>query len=249
MSAPVFLSESLDGVDAGQTMELAGAEGHHAVTVMRLRSGDAIEVVDGRGTRVVGTVADLGKGMLNIAVARVLHEAIPHPQVIVVQALAKGDRGERAVETLTEVGVDVIVPWAAQHSVSVWKGEKSERGADKWRTTARTAAKQARRAYVPVVREVVGIDELCEMASGATLALVLDEHAAQSLASFPVPDDGDIVLIVGPEGGIAERERDLLTEAGAHLARLGPTVLRTSTAGTVAAAVLLSGTHRWHDLS
>lgn len=245
MARPVFFADDLDDAAPGSTVVLDGSEAHHAAHVVRLRAGEPVDVVDGRGRRIKGTVVDAGRTQVSVAVISVVDEEPVTPRIVVVQALAKGDRGERAVETLTEVGVDVIIPWAAAHAVSQWKGDKAERGVDKWRTTSRSAAKQARRARWPEVRSLVETAHVRDIVESAALAVVLDENATVPLSTVQVPLDGDIVVIVGPEGGISESERREFESWGARAARLGPTILRTSTAGTVAAGVLLARTDRW----
>lgn len=245
MARPVFIADDLAGAEPGTSVVLGGAEAHHAARVVRLRSGESVDVVDGRGRRVEGTVADVGRAEVSIVVVKVIDEQPATPRFVVVQALAKGDRGERAVETLTEVGVDVIVPWAATHAVSQWKGDKADRGVDKWRAAARAAAKQARRSRVPEVRALADTAHLRGVVESATLALVLDEDASDSLSQVDVPMSGDVVVIVGPEGGITDVEREAFASWGARAVHLGPSIMRTSTAGTVAAGVLLARTDRW----
>ena len=178
-------------------------------------------------------------------VERVVVEPAPSPRVIVVQAVPKGDRGELAVETLTEVGVDVIVPWAAARCVAQWRGEKAERGVEKWRRTARESAKQARRARVPAVVGLTDTADVVTLLGTASRAIVLHEAAALRLASLAVPGSGDVVLVVGPEGGLTDDEVTAFEAAGALSCRLGSTVLRTSTAGTAAVAVVMAGSGRW----
>jgi len=245
MARPVFIADDLDGAAVGSTVVLDGPEAHHAAHVVRLRSGESVDVVDGRGRRIEGTVAEAGRSHVSIAVLSVIDEEPSTPRIVVVQALAKGDRGERAVETLTEVGVDVIVPWAAAHAVSQWKGDRAERGVDKWRTAVRAAGKQARRARLPEVRPLADTARLRDIVASASLALVLDENAPDPISQVEVPVDGDVVVIVGPEGGLAESERDSFAAWGARAVHVGPTIMRTSTAGTVAAGVLLARTERW----
>ena len=245
MARPVFIADDLDAAAPGSAVALTGAEGHHAAQVVRLRAGELIDLVDGRGRRVEGAVAEARKDHVSVTVANVIDEPPPRPRLVVVQALAKGDRGERAVESLTEVGVDVIVPWAAAHAVSQWRGDKAERGADKWRSTARAAAKQARRAWIPDVRSLTSTAQLRDVIEAASVALLLDETATEAIARVTIPTDGDIVVIVGPEGGISDTELTTFISWGAQPVRLGPSILRTSTAGTVAAGVVLAGTRRW----
>lgn len=245
MSLPVHLVPSLDGVGVGSTVVVEGDEAHHAVAVRRLRVGEQIVLTDGLGRSATGSVTSTGKRLLEVAVdASSLHPE-PDPAITVVQALPKGDRGELAVEVLTEVGVARVVPWAASRSVAVWKGERADKGLAKWRATAREAAKQARRSWHPVVDPLASTAGVLDLVRAADLAVVLHEEAASSLAALSVPGSGSIVVVVGPEGGIAPDELAALTGAGALSVRLGSEVLRTSTAGVAAVAALLSRTPRW----
>lgn len=245
MAPAVFYVDPPAEPDAGGIASITGEEARHAAQVTRLRVGEPVDLVDGCGRRLEGEVVGVTRDRVDVRIVRTSLEPDPQPRVIVIQALAKGDRGERAVEAMTEVGVDVIVPWAAERCVTRWVGERAERGVDKWRTTARTAAKQARRARVPDVERMHSTAELEPWISGAALALCLDEAGEYPIAEAVVPHRGDVVLVVGPEGGISESERDRLVGFGARPARLGPSVLRTSTAGPVAAGVILSRTPRW----
>lgn len=244
MTAPVFLVAP--GELAGASVTLAGPEGRHAVSVRRLRIGEQIVLTDGAGTAVHGTVTAVeGKDRLEAAVTARRTEPAPAPRITVVQALPKGDRGELAVETMTEAGVDAIVPWAASRCVTQWKGERGEKALAKWRSTAREAGKQARRLRFPDVEDLMTTRQVAALLAGADFAAVLHEEGAVPLATAPVPDSGDIVLVVGPEGGVAPEELDAFAAAGAGPHRLGPTVLRTSTAGVAATALLLARTGRW----
>jgi 16S rRNA (uracil1498-N3)-methyltransferase len=169
----------------------------------------------------------------------------PDPTITVIQAIPKGDRGELAVEEMTEVGVDRIVPWAAARCVPVWQDSRGARSLAKWRVTAREAAKQSRRAWIPEVTEVASAGHVSQMIAKAACAIVLDPDAAESPGRLTLPESGDLLVVVGPEGGITDQESAAFRAAGAVACSLGPTVLRTSTAGTVAAAVLLSRSGRW----
>lgn len=249
MAAHTFLADSLDDAVVGGQVTLTGPEGHHASSVLRVRSGETVEVVDGRGRRVQGVVFDVRKDVVAITVAHVIDEDVPQPRVVVVQALAKGDRGERAVELMTEVGVDAIVPWEAERSVSRWREGKAERGPDKWRAVARAASKQSRRARVPEVLSASTTTGLESLMREADIVIVLDETAQTPIADCPVPLRGTIVLIVGPEGSISDGERTMLASWGAHFVHLGPAIMRTSTAGAVAAAIVMSTSGRWRDVA
>jgi 16S rRNA (uracil1498-N3)-methyltransferase len=193
----------------------------------------------------MGVVTAVGKDSVTLEVQATRSVPPPRPRLIIAQALPKGDRGELAVELMTEVGIDAVVPWAAERSITRWQGDRGDRALAKWRATAREAAKQSRRAWLPEVSALVTTASLAKQVSAAASALVLEADAPAKLHELSLPDDGDIVLVVGPEGGISPAERAALLDVGAIEARLGPTVLRTSTAGAAAAAILLSHTPRW----
>jgi 16S rRNA (uracil1498-N3)-methyltransferase len=184
-------------------------------------------------------------GILELAVLARHTVARPDPRVVVVQAILKGDRGEQAVETMTEAGVDVVVPWAAERCVARWRGDRADKGVARWRATAAAAAKQSRRSWFPEVMAVRETAAVVGLLCAAKLAVILDPEASQALGTMPTPVVGDIVLVIGPEGGISPREADLLTASGAVGARLGPTVLRASSAGAIAAALVLNASGRW----
>lgn len=245
MAAPVFFVDPGSEPDASGLVAIAGDEARHAVQVVRLRAGERVDLVDGEGRRLEGTVHSASRERLEVSVDRIVQEPEPAPRIVVIQALAKGDRGEQAVAAMTEVGVDVIVPWSAEHCVTRWSGERAQRGVDKWRATARAAAKQSRRTRIPGVPALHSTADLDPWLTDAALVLCLDETAQDPLSAMDIPRSGDIVLVVGPEGGLSDAERDHLVDRGARLARLGPSVLRTSTAGPVGAAVVLSRTPRW----
>jgi 16S rRNA (uracil1498-N3)-methyltransferase len=226
---------------------LAGPEGRHATTVRRLTVGERADLTDGAGTIAECVVTSARAGVLELAVLARRVQPRPQPRVVVVQAVPKGDRGEQAVETMTEVGVDVVMPWAAQRCVVRWRGERAGKGVAKWRSTAVQAAKQSRRVWFPEVTELASTTDVAGRVSEARLALLLDPDAPDALASVAARavGAGDIVLVVGPEGGVSPEETELLTAAGAVGTRLGPTVLRASSAGAVAAALVMSASGRW----
>ncbi|MEU1662585.1 16S rRNA (uracil(1498)-N(3))-methyltransferase [Streptomyces sparsogenes] len=246
MTAPVFLADSLAEAAVGARLTLEGPEGRHAVSVRRLRVGEPVVLTDGAGTGAFGAVAAVeGKDRLLVEVAEVRHEAPPRPRITVVQALPKGDRGELAVETMTETGVDAIVPWAAARCVTQWKGERGLKALGKWRATAREAGKQSRRLIFPEVADAMTTRQVARLLAESDFAAVLHEEGSEPLATAPLPAEGSVVLVVGPEGGVSPEELAAFAEVGAGPYRLGPTVLRTSTAGTAAAALLLGRTGRW----
>ncbi|MFJ5612144.1 16S rRNA (uracil(1498)-N(3))-methyltransferase [Streptomyces sp. NPDC093221] len=243
MTAPVFLVEpaALDG--SPSTVTLTGSEGRHAVSVRRLTPGEAIVLTDGGGRGAYGVVAAVsGKDVLDVEVRETRVEPEPAVRITVVQALPKGDRGELAVETMTEAGVDAVVPWAAARCVTQWRGDRGAKALAKWRSTAREAAKQARRLRFPSVADLMTTRQVAGLLAGAEFAGVLHEEGSAALASAALPASGSVVLVVGPEGGVSAEE---IATLAATAYRLGPTVLRTSTAGVAAASVLLARTGRW----
>ncbi|MBO9523379.1 MAG: 16S rRNA (uracil(1498)-N(3))-methyltransferase [Nocardioidaceae bacterium] len=242
MSLPVFVVD-LDGVRSGDRVVLDGDEGRHAATVKRLRVGEQLVLTDGLGTSAPGTVAETAKSSLVVSVSSVSDAPRPLPSVTVVQAIPKGDRGELAVEVLTEIGADRIVPWAASRSVAVWRGDRAAKSLAKWRATARAAAKQARRVWFPEVAPLASTTEVAALIEAADLAVVLHEDAGERIADLPLDGVASILVVVGPEGGVSEDE--LAAFEKAHVVGLGSEVLRTSTAGVAGVAALLSRTARW----
>lgn len=244
MSAPLFLVESLP---TAETSILDGPEGHHAANVQRLRVGEELLLADGRGGTATAEVTAVGRGTLDLRVTARGYVDAAVPRLVVVQGIAKGERGELAVQTMTEVGVDEIVPWAASRSVAQWRGERGVRARQKWAATAREAAKQARRAWLPVVAGTPDESTATVAAriAGAAAGFVLHEEAQERLTAVDLPSTGEIVLVVGPEGGIAPAELDAFRAAGGRPVRLGPAVLRTSTAGVAALSVLATRLGRW----
>lgn len=243
MTPPLFLVADLG---SGASIVLTGAEAHHAGTVKRLTPGEVVWLADGNGGLAETTVASVTRDQVVCTVT--LRREVPErrPRLVVAQALPKGERAELAVEILTELGVDEIVPWSAGRSITQWRGDKAARGVEKWRRTAREAAKQSRRARVPVVTELASTTALADRVSTVGVSLILHEDAVEPLQSVAIDSADEVLLVVGPEGGLADDELVLFTDRGAKTVRLGPEVLRTSTAGAAALAVLASRTGRWH---
>ncbi|MFF1298751.1 MULTISPECIES: 16S rRNA (uracil(1498)-N(3))-methyltransferase [unclassified Streptomyces] len=245
MTAPVFVVEHFDA-GAGGRYVLEGPEGRHAVSVKRLQPGEEVVLTDGAGRYAVcDVIGTEGKDRLIVHMTSVSEEPAESPRITVVQALPKGDRGELAVETMTETGVDAIVPWQASRCITQWKGDRGLKALTKWRSTAREAGKQSRRFRFPEVADLATSKQVAALLAEADFAAVLHESGDEPLATVELPAEGDIVLVVGPEGGVSPEELALFEEAGGRPYVLGRTVLRTSTAGTAATAVLLARTGRW----
>jgi 16S rRNA (uracil1498-N3)-methyltransferase len=242
MSRPVFIGP-VSGVAVGDSVVVHGDEARHAVVVRRTRVGEQVSLVDGRGTAATCVVTATSKTSLSTEVEAVTVRPAPVPSVTVVQAVPKGDRADLTVEVLTEIGVDRIVPWAAARSVGVWRGERAQKSLAKWRSTAREAGKQSRRAWLPEVMPMVGTDRVATLVGEADLAVVLHEGADATISALSLDGVRSILVVVGPEGGLSDEELDALGRE--HVVRMGAPVLRTSTAGLAAVAALLSRTPRW----
>lgn len=230
--------------EPGAIAVVDGDEGHHAATVRRFRPGEELDLGDGAGTTAHCVVEEAGKGMLAARVLTTTRVPAPVPPVTVVQALPKSERSELAIELATEAGADAFVAWQSQRCVARWDGSaKVDKGLRRWAAVARSAARQSRRAFIPTVDGVLSTAQLAGRIGGLTL--VLHESATVPLADLGVAQADSVTLVVGPEGGITDEEVATLTEAGAVAVRLGPTVLRTSSAAAVALGALGVLTHRW----
>ena len=240
-----FVTDDAASARPGDTVTLTGAEAHHAAAVRRVRVDEAVTLGDGHGIWLTGAVTAATPKQVDVRITARDEVAAPTPRFVLVQALAKGDRDELAVQAATELGVDAIVPWQAARSVSRWDA-KADKGLARWRTIVREAAKQAHRAWIPEVEGVARTADLVRRAATSRM-LVLEPSASARLTSVAAEagEGREVVLVVGPEGGIAPEELAALTEAGALPVRLGDTVLRTSTAGAAALSVLSAAHGRW----
>lgn len=249
MSLSVFHYPSAAEASAGSEVLLDGPEGHHASTVKRLRVGETVVLTDGSGIALDAEVTEVGRRVVTMLVRSRQTSARPSLRVTVAQAIPKGDRGELAIELMTEVGVDRFVPWAADRGVSRWNGDKAARGRAKWQGAASAAAKQSRRVWWPEVDELSDVNRVAEVLQGSARSFVLHEGAQATLVDqLGAPSmalTGEIALVVGPEGGLTPAELEQFKAAGATPVRLGETVLRASTAGVVAATLVLAGTPTW----
>lgn len=241
--ASLYLASELRGADvvAGSVVQVTGDEARHAITVARVRVGERISVSDGDGLLATGAVTSTDGGVVSLEVELATRHPAPSPELWLAQALAKGDRDELAVQVATELGASGVIPWAAERSISRWEGAKAQKGRERWASIVREATKQSIRPRVPHVESLATTASLVKLPGRI---LVLEPDATTRLSEVEVGDDR-ITLVVGPEGGIAPRELDALSAAGAILVRLGPEVLRTSTAGPAALAVLNAKLGRW----
>lgn len=244
MALHFVLDEATSAVP-GDAVVLTGSEAHHAATVRRVRVGEEVTVGDGRGAWLTGRCEAVASREVVVRIEQRMDAPAPRPRIVLVQALAKGDRDELAIQAATELGVDEIVPWQAARSVSRWDAAKAEKGRARWATIVREAAKQAHRAWIPEVGPLATTRQLTTRMA-ASRGLVLEPTGDARLAGLAIArDDRDLLLVVGPEGGIAPEELDAFAQSGADLVRLGESVLRTSTAGPAALAVVSAALGRW----
>jgi len=232
VSDPLFLAR-FDRVRIGGIVEVTGDEARHAVVVKRTTPGEGVLLADGAGRAVRGRVVAAERNRLAVEVTEILESHPRAHRFVVAQALAKGDRSELAVETMTELGVDEILAWQASRSIVRWQGERGVKSLGRWTATAREATKQSRRFRIPEVSAVT-TTRVVERIEAAELALVLHESAEKTLSRVKLPEAGEILLIVGPEGGISPEELERFRGAGAVPVRISDGVLRTSTAGAIA---------------
>ena len=241
-----FLLDDPTGARVGDTVTLTGSEAHHAAAVRRVRSGEQVTVGDGRGAWLTGECEAVTPREVVVRITDRIDTPAATPRIVLAQALAKGDRDELAVQAATELGVDEIVPWQAARSISRWDSAKAAKGRARWAAIVREAAKQAHRTWVP---DVAALESTAVLAArgAASVMVVLEPTASRHLTELGLraDDPRDLVLVVGPEGGIAPEELEAFERGGATLARLGDTVLRTSTAGPAALAVVSAALHRW----
>lgn len=245
MVEPLFFAEGAELDSVGDTFTLSGAEAKHASVVRRMSAGEAIQLTNGRGLRIRGTVASSAQEFVVIKVSGKQLEPKPTVELVLVQALAKGDRDELAIQAATELGVTAVVPWQADRCVSRWEGSKVSKGIARWQQIVLEAAKQALRVWVPTVHEPVSTKQFADLVSGYSQVLVLDPTAEMGLTSVDLAAQGQVAIVVGPEGGISNAELSLLERAGATRIHLGVNILRTSTAGMAAISALQAKLGNW----
>lgn len=245
MVEPLFFAAIGEDTSAGSSFVISGPEAKHAVSARRMTTGEAIAVSDGLGKMIRGVVSKVSKETLELIVESVEVISEPKTQIVLVQALAKGDRDELAIQACTELGVFGVVPWQAERSVSIWKDDKKQKGQARWQAIVTEAAKQSLRAFVPVVDEVLDTSSLIQQLASFNQVLVLDPESNRSITEVSLNSSTSIAVVVGPEGGMSEQELDSFYAAGFTGVHLGKGVLRTSTAGMAAVSYLQSKLGEW----
>jgi len=222
--------------EVGASYSFNSEDANHAIKVLRIEVGEIFRVSDGNGGWANVQVNEVTKRSLETTVLEVGRQKPLEIQFTVVQALPKSDRAKEAVELLTEAGADVIVPWLANRSIS-----RTE-VISKFAITAREASKQSRRLFIPQLHETVKEKGVIELIKSADLALVFHESAQVKLSEIITPQTKarNVVIVIGPEGGITEEELAAFAAAGAHVAGLGRPILRSAHAGLAALSAVNS---------
>lgn len=245
MVEPLFRFEANEPPKPGALISLTGAEAKHAISVRRMRVGEAIQLSNGNGLRVRGAVQALAPNELVLQVNDVTVESLPSIEIHLAQALAKGDRDELAVQAATEIGLMGVIPWQSDRSISRWEGAKVAKGVERWRLIAAEAAKQSLRVFEPTISEPKSSAQLANTFEQFDLVLVLDPTSGVGLGDVQLPSSGRILLVVGPEGGISDSELSMFATSGAQLVHIGESILRTSTAGVAAMSAILALSGAW----
>jgi 16S rRNA (uracil1498-N3)-methyltransferase len=240
----VHLEVALAAASRGSLLPLSERDRHHLARVLRLSDGAAVEVADGAGGSAPAVLAGDGLRLEGDPV----HVAAPTPHLTLAQALPKARKLDEVIRVATELGVDRVVPVAAARSIVRLDGDRAAKAGARWRAVARAAAEQSRRPRVPEVHAVVATAELPTIAGRSSQAALVVAHPDGP----PLPDvvagwrsRHRVTVAVGPEGGFADEEVRCLLDAGATLAGLGPTILRTEHAGAAALAVVAALLGRW----
>ena len=248
MSSAIFYIDILP--KAGELAIINEKEAIYALNIRRIRVGEYIHLGNGTGTLCFCIVEKSNKNSLTVRALQLISISPPKLKIKVVQAIPKSDNSGLAVQLATEAGADIISAWQASRCVSIWQGSKINKGLKRWKDVAISASKQSRRAYIPEIEGLISTTKLIKQVSNSTsngsIVLVLHELAAMSLASQKLDKFNSIVIIVGPEGGISNGEMTMLAKAGAKAVRLGPNILRTSTAAAIALGAIGASTERWN---
>ena len=239
MLSTFFVAEGTD-FSANQ-IEVDGDEAHHGVNVLRLKTSEEVKISDGVGNWGVGTVSQINKKSFTVEILDRGFEPASKQRVVVVQAILKNDANKEAVDFLTQVGADEIIPWQSQHSI----GKIDDKSLGKWQSTARESSRQSRRVRIPVISNADSTESLISKIKGLQNIFVLHESAENRLSQIEINQEADVILIVGPEGGLSEIEVNTFVAAGAKVVRLGESVLRAANAGAAAVSVVMSRTGKW----
>ena len=225
-----------------QEMQITGRDAHHIIDVLRMAPGDRLQVVADDGISFVGEITAVGTNTVTVLAREVLRETHePDVRISLLQGLAKGEKMEFIIQKAVEIGVAEIFPVAMAHSVVVLESSKAEKKVERWQKIAEAAAKQSKRDVIPDVHEVVKLPQVLQEEKWDLLLVAYESENQVSLkgALQAHKEAKTIGVVIGPEGGLSMEEVEIAQKQGGIAVSLGRRILRTETAGLVAATAIL----------
>ena len=231
-----------DQISTSQRQVLENEEAHHAIKVLRLNTGEVIKISDGVGNWVSGPIVEIAKKELYVSITERGQIQAAKPELVLVQAITKSDRNKEMLELAVEAGVDRIIPWQSERSISKWQSDSEE----KWQVGIKQSCKQARQTKLPNLMQVMSTAELVKTIGSGGYGIVFHEEASTKFSELTIPNSqSSVYLVIGPEGGISEQELLSFQNNGSKVVRLGETVLRSAHAGFAALSAVQTKLGRW----
>jgi 16S rRNA (uracil1498-N3)-methyltransferase len=235
----LFFSDQISTV---QRQVLENEEAHHAIKVLRLNTGEVIKISDGVGNWVSGPIVEIAKKELYISITERGEIQAAKPELVLVQAVTKSDRNKEMLELAVEAGVDRIIPWQSERSISKWQSDSEQ----KWQVGIKQSCKQARQVKLPQLMQVMSTSEVIKSIGEGGFGIVFHEEASTKFSDLTIPNSqSSVYLVIGPEGGISEQELLSFQNNGSKVVRLGDTVLRSAHAGFAALSAVQTKLGRW----
>ena len=231
-----------DQINDGSTQTLDKDDAHHAIKVLRLKLGEVIKISDGVNKWVSGSIIEISKKELMISISERGDFEEKKPELVLVQAVTKSERNKEMLELAIEAGVDRIIPWQAERSISKWQSDSAQ----KWEIGIKEACKQARQVRLPKLMPMLTTAGVVQLLSKDARIIVFHESASEKFAQLQLPESlASIYLVIGPEGGISQSELSIFENGGSKIVRLGETVLRSAHAGFAAISAVQTKLGRW----
>jgi 16S rRNA (uracil1498-N3)-methyltransferase len=238
----LYHPDNLHGLTA---VELPKEIAHYLGRVLRLAPASPVILFDGSGLEYPGRIEHLGRADARVVLEAPLRPAVESPlRIELQQGISRGERMDYTLQKAVELGVAALTPVLTRRSVVQLDRARQEKRLRHWHGVIVAACEQSGRTCPPRLEGITPLDD-CLQASPVELRLLLDPEADTVVGALPPPENGRVKLLVGPEGGLDEDERDLARTAGYVGIRLGPRVLRTETAGLAIISILQ---HLWGDL-
>ena len=231
-----------DQINDGRTQTLDKDDAHHAIKVLRLKLGEVIKISDGVKKWVSGSIIEISKKELTISISERGDFEEKKPELVLVQAVTKSERNKEMLELAVEAGVDRIIPWQAERSISKWQSDSAQ----KWEIGIKEACKQARQVRLPKLMPMLTTAGVVQLLSKDARIIVFHESASEKFTQLQLPESlASIYLVIGPEGGISQSELSIFENGGSKIVRLGETVLRSAHAGFAAISAVQTKLGRW----